>query len=111
MSATLTDELYTQLQGEPLRQMSQQLGIGPAQMAGALSAALPMLLGVLGQNAQQPQGAQSLFGALSKDHRGLDLGSVLGAVLGSGAATPSVAGSQGEKILGHVFGSRFSRGG
>lgn len=106
---TMTDELYTQLQGEPLRQMSQQLGIGPAQLAGALSAALPMLLGTLGQNAQQPQGAQSLFGALSKDHRGLDLGSVLGAVLGSGAATPSVAGSQGEKILGHVFGGRQPR--
>ncbi|HSM12355.1 MAG TPA: DUF937 domain-containing protein, partial [Lysobacter sp.] len=66
MNATLTDELYTHLQGEPLRQMSQQLGIGPAQMAGALSAALPMLLGTLGQNTRQPQGAQSLFGALSK---------------------------------------------
>lgn len=25
MNATLTDELYTHLQGEPLRQMSQQL--------------------------------------------------------------------------------------
>ena len=109
MSATLTDELYTQLQGEPLRQISQQLGIGPAQMAGALSAALPMLLGMLGQNARQPQGAQSLFGALSKDHRGLDLGSVLGAVLGSGATTQPATASQGEKILGHVFGDRQPR--
>ena len=109
MSATLTDELYTQLQGEPLRQMSQQLGIGPAQMAGALSAALPMLLGMLGQNAQQPQGAQSLFGALSKDHRGLDPGSVLGAVMGSGATTQPATASQGDKILGHVFGDRQPR--
>lgn len=110
MNAPLTDDLYDQLQGEPLRRMSQQLGIGPAQMAGALSAALPLLLGVLGQNAQQPQGAQSLFGALSKDHRGLDLGSVLGAVLGSGATTTqSTVGGQGEKILGHVFGSRQPR--
>lgn len=109
MSATLTDELYTRLQGEPLRQISQQLGIGPAQMAGALSAALPMLLGMLGQNARQPQGAQSLFGALSKDHRGLDLGSVLDAVLGSGATTQPATVSQGEKILGHVFGGRQPR--
>jgi hypothetical protein len=61
MSQPLTDELYTQLEGAPMRQISQQLGIGPAQMAGALSAALPMLLGALGRNAQQPQGAQSLF--------------------------------------------------
>jgi hypothetical protein len=106
MSQPLTDELYTQLEGAPMRQISQQLGIGPAQMAGALSAALPMLLGALGRNAQQPQGAQSLFGALSEDHRGLDLGSVLGSVLGS----PQLGSNpQGEKILGHVFGDRQPR--
>ena len=113
MSEPLTDDLYTQLEGAPMRQMSQKLGIGPAQMAGALSAALPMLLGALGRNTQQPQGAQSLFGALSKDHRGLDLGSVLGGLLGSGqtpqAAAGMAGGNQGDKILGHVFGDRQPR--
>lgn len=106
MSEPLTDELYTQLEGAPMRQISQQLGIGPAQMAGALSAALPMLLGALGRNTQQPQGAQSLFGALSEDHRGLDLGNVLGSVLGQSHAGSN---AQGEKILGHVFGDRQPR--
>jgi hypothetical protein len=59
---------------------------------------LPLLLGALGRNASQPQGAQSLYSALQQDHAGLDIGSVLGSVLGGGG--------QGEQILGHVFGNR-----
>lgn len=104
MNNALTDDVYSQLEGAPLRQMAQQLGIGPAQMAGAVSAALPLLLGTLGRNASQPQGAEALFGALQKDHSGLDLGNVLGAVLGSGAAQ-----GDGGKILGHVFGGQQPR--
>ena len=101
MSNTLTDDLYSQLEGQPLQKISQQLGIGPAQMAGAVSAALPLLLGALGRNATQDQGADALFGALQKDHRGLDIGSVLGSVLGGGG--------QGNDILGHIFGGRQPR--
>lgn len=104
MSNALTDDVYSQLEGAPLRQMAQQLGIGPTQMAGAVSAALPLLLGALGRNASQPQGAEALFGALQKDHAGLDIGNVLGAVLGGGAAQ-----GDGGKILGHVFGGRQPR--
>src|SRR5688572_28753049 len=98
MSNALTDDVYSQLEGAPLQQMAQQLGIGPAQMAGAVSAALPLLLGALGRNTSQPQGAEALFGALQRDHSGLDIGSVLGSVLGGGG--------QGSQILGHVFGAR-----
>lgn len=104
MSNALTDDVYSQLEGAPLRQMAQQLGIGPTQMAGAVSAALPLLLGALGRNASQPQGAEALFGALQKDHAGMDIGNVLGAVLGGGAAQ-----GDGGKILGHVFGGRQPR--
>ena len=104
MNNALTDDVYSELEGAPLRQMAQQLGIGPAQMAGAVSAALPLLLGALGRNTSQPQGAEALFGALQKDHAGLDLGSVLGAVIGSGAAQ-----GDGGKILGHVFGGKQPR--
>jgi hypothetical protein len=98
MTTTLTDDLFSQLQGQPLAQMSQQLGLPESQTASAISAALPLLLGALGRNTSQPQGADALFGALQKDHAGLDIGSVLGSVLGGGG--------QGGQILGHIFGAR-----
>lgn len=106
---SLTDDLLRQLQGQPLEQMSSQLGLSQSQTAGAVSAALPLLLGALGRNASQPQGAQALFGALQRDHAGagagaggLDIGSVLGAVLGGGASRQT----DGAGILGHIFGDR-----
>ena len=93
--ATLTDDLASQLQGAPVQQVAQQLGIDPSQASSAVNTALPLLMGALGRNASQPQGAQALFGALQNDHAGLDIGSVLGSVLGGGG--------QGGEILGHIF--------
>ena len=98
---SLTDELNQHLQGEPLARISEQLGVPQAQVANAAQAALPLLLGALGRNASQASGAEALFGALQTDHAGIDLGSVLGAVLGGGG--------QGDQILAHVFGGRQSR--
>ncbi|GAB3353399.1 DUF937 domain-containing protein [Lysobacter tyrosinilyticus] len=95
---SLADDLLTQLQGPQLAQIGQQLGLSQPQATQAVSAALPLLLGALGRNASQPQGAEALFGALQRDHAGLDLGSVLGGVLGGGG--------QGTEILGHIFGNR-----
>ncbi|KRA74867.1 calcium-binding protein [Lysobacter sp. Root667] len=104
--SSLTDDLLHQLQGQPLEQMSSQLGLSQSQTAGAVSAALPLLLGALGRNASQPQGAEALFGALQRDHAGaaggLDIGSVLGAVLGGGGGRQA----DGAGILGHIFGGR-----
>jgi hypothetical protein len=100
MTTSLTDDLLNQLQGQPLAQIGQQLGLSPSQANGAVSAALPLLLGALGRNAGQPQGAQALYGALERDHSSLDIGSVLGSVLGGGGA------GQGGQILGHIFGAR-----
>lgn len=98
MSTPLTNDLLSQLQGQPLADIGSQLGLSPSQTEGAVSAALPLLLGALGRNASQPQGAEALFGALQRDHSGLDIGSVLGSVLGGGG--------QGGSILGHVLGGR-----
>ena len=135
----LTDELYSQLQGAPLQQISQQLGVEPQQAEHAVGAALPLLLGALGRNASQPDGAQALFGALNRDHGGMDLGGVLGAVLGGGAGGgaggggiggllggllggggqaqdggtgfPQFGGRQADSdgMLGHIFGERTQR--
>lgn len=106
--ATLSDELFAQLQGAPIQQISQQLGTDAAQTREAVGAALPMLLGSLGQNASQPQGAEALFGALQRDHAGggADLGGLLGSLLGGGA---SAGQADGAGILGHIFGGNQQR--
>lgn len=103
----LTDELFAQLEGAPLQQISQQLGIGRTQAAGAVSAALPLLIGALGKNASQPQGAEALFGALQRDHAGGggDLGSLLGMVLGGAQSRQT----DGAGMLGHIFGGQQGR--
>lgn len=99
MSPSLASDLLGQLQGQPIQQISQQLGLPQAQASGAVEAALPLLLGALGRNAGQPAGADALFGALQRDHAGTgNLGGLLGSVLGGDG--------QGEKILGHIFGAK-----
>ena len=108
MSNSLTEELFQQLQGAPLQQLSQQLGTGQMQTSNAIGAALPLLLGALGRNAAQPSGAEALLGALQNDHAqatGLDIGSVLGMVLG-GQQTRQ---TNGAGILGHIFGGNQQR--
>lgn len=105
MSNSLAEELFQQLQGAPLQQLSQQLGTGQMQTSNAIGAALPLLLGALGKNAAQPSGAEALFGALQNDHSGLDIGSVLGAVLGGTQSRQT----NGAGILDHIFGANQDR--
>ncbi|MDQ1119486.1 MULTISPECIES: DUF937 domain-containing protein [Pseudoxanthomonas] len=100
----MAEALFQQLQGAPVQQISAQLGTAPAQTQDAIATALPLLLGALGRNAQQPQGAEALLGALQRDHAGaasgFDLGGLLGSVLGGGAGPQT----DGAGILGHIFG-------
>lgn len=105
MTASITDDIFSQLQGAPMQQMAQQLGIGQTQMAGAISAALPLLIGALGRNASQPSGAEALLGALGRDHSGSagNIAGLIGSVLGGGAATRQ---TDGAGMLGHIFGAR-----
>ena len=93
-----TDELFSQLQDGQIGRIGQQLGISQEQAQTAVAAALPLLVGALGRNAQQPQGASSLFEALGQDHAGVDPATALGSALGGGG--------QGDSILGHIFGRR-----
>lgn len=95
---SLTNDLLQQLDGQPMSQLGQQLGLNAQQTSGAVAAALPLLMGALGRNASQEGGAQQLLGALQRDHAGLDIGSVLGAVMGGGGG--------GGDILGHILGAK-----
>ena len=112
-SSSLSDELLAQLQGAPLQQLAQQMGAGTDETEQAVAAALPMMLGAMGQNAAQPQGASALFGALQRDHNvggGLDLGGLLGSLLGGGASAGNAAAApDGAAILGHIFGNNQER--
>jgi hypothetical protein len=103
---SLTQGLAAQLSGAPVQQIAQQLGIQPDQAQTAVSAALPLLMGALGRNASQPQGAQALHAAL-QDHAGGDIASVLGSVLG-GAMGGAGGGSNDSvgRMLGHIFGGQ-----
>ncbi|MCG3783719.1 DUF937 domain-containing protein [Delftia acidovorans] len=119
-SSSLAAELMAQLQGAPMQQMADQIGASPAQTESAVGAALPVLLASLGRNAADPQGAANLFGALQRDHGaasggggagGLDLGGLLGSLLGGGAGAGSNAGGglDGAAILGHILGGNQQR--
>ena len=77
----------------------------------AISAALPLLLGALGRNTSQPQGAEALFGALQKDHAGArHRQTCSAAVLGGGrpgqarslATSSAAAQPRANKALGEV---------
>ena len=113
MSNSIVNDLLQQLQGDRLGQIASQLGASPSQTSDAISAAIPMIVGALGKNTQTQQGADDLFGALQRDHMGgasvggLDLGGLLGSVLGGG----QTAGRQfdGGGILGHIFGGAQPR--
>ena len=103
MNGSITDDIFSQLSGSALQQISQQLGAGQTQTAGAVAAALPLILGALGHNTSQPQGASALLGALGRDHAsGGGIGDILGAVLGGSQSRQT----DGIGQLGHIFGGR-----
>ena len=129
MNGSLIDDLLGQLQGAPAGQIAQQLGTDPNTAQDAIAAALPMIVGALGRNAQQPGGATDLFSALQRDHGagagGMDLGSMLGGLLGGGNAgglgglggllgsvlggAPASRQLDAGGILGHIFGGAQPR--
>lgn len=95
---SLFDIVMSQL-GSQSNEVSRQLGANEAQTRNAMAAAVPVLMGALTRNAEQPDGAASLFGALSRDHDGSILEDVGGALRAPDTAV-------GDGILGHVLGSR-----
>ncbi|PTA69128.1 DUF937 domain-containing protein [Deinococcus arcticus] len=80
--------------------MGRQLGTSPQQTEAAMEAALPLLLGALTRNAAQPGGLDTLGRALERHD-----GSALSA-FGQGQLPDP---TDGQKILGHVFGGQQSQ--
>ena len=104
--SSLTDDIFSQLSRTDMQQIGQQLGTGQAQTAGAIAAALPMILGAMGRNTSQSGGADALLGALGRDHAGGGgIGDILGAELGGQRSRQT----DGQGQLGHIFGSQLPR--
>ena len=109
--AGIPDLLAQTLRGDTLASISRAVGAPENQTRDAALAALPLLLGQMRRNASTPEGAQSLAGALERDHDGglLDnLGPLLG-MLGGAAGAAGATGANpralnGAGILGHIFG-------
>ena len=95
----LTQQLMQQLAGGGLSKIGQQIGADEQTTGSALSAALPLLLSALANNASKPEGAQALHQALANDHNGSILNDVSGFLDNPQAVN-------GVGILGHVLGGR-----
>ena len=95
----LTELLVQQLSGDGLSNISRQIGADEGMTSQAASAAIPLLVSALARNSAQPEGAESLFKALQRDHDGSILDDLPG-FLGNPQA------ANGAGILGHVLGDR-----
>ncbi len=96
------EDLLGQKQGtQAVEQISQSLGANPTETNSAIQMALPMILGALAKNAQQPNGAEQLSNTLEKNHDGGILDN-LGGFLGNNQQ----ANADGLGILGHIFGNK-----
>jgi hypothetical protein len=97
----VTQQLMTQLSGKVATQISKKLGTDEAATTATLSAAVPLLISALANNASQPEGAQALHTALANDHDGSILNNLSGYLKDPAAAN-------GAGILGHVLGDQQS---
>ncbi len=105
--AGILDLLGPALSGGTLQNLSQSIGADDQTTQRAMMAALPIILGAMNRNADDPQGAQSLAGALERDHDGSLLDHLSGFLTGGGTApgvNPKAVDGQG--ILGHILGGQ-----
>lgn len=94
----LLDLLNSDLGKTLVNSASQQLGQKTSTTSSALSAALPLILGAMKNNAASPQGAEGLLGALSNSNHDGSILDNLGGFLGNSEGMKDGAG-----ILGHIF--------
>lgn len=93
--ASLLQMVQQQLGPSEMNQISQQLGVAPAQAQSAISVALPMVIGGMASNASQPGGSDAIQQSLNS-HGGI-LGN-LGGLLGGGGV------ADGGGLLGNILG-------
>lgn len=101
-SPGLVDMLLDQFGGGLVEQLSTRLGVDEQTARRAIGIAIPLLMSALARNTRSPDGAQSLTGALQRDHDGSILGQ-----LGGLLSAPRMA--DGNGILRHTLGGQRSQ--
>ena len=95
---SIFDEVLKHIDGNAIAGIAKQLGATPQQAQNAIQVALPAILGGMQRNIANG-GAEALHSAVNKDHQGVDLGGMLGSVLGgvggAGGLLSSVLGMTG----------------
>ncbi len=92
-------DMLADITGQENSSLAGAIGADEGSTRNAVQAALPLILGALQRNASNQQGAESLQGALDRDHDGSILDH-LGDLIGD----PST--SSGDGILRHALGGR-----
>lgn len=96
-------ELLNSPMGQSIvRNIASRLGVKENQASGAVSMAIPAILAGMNRNAQSEDGAASLHNALESKHDGSLLDNLSGMLQGH----PQELQSDGDGILGHVFGNK-----
>ena len=103
--AGILDLLNSDLGKTLISGASKQFGQDEGKTTSALSAALPLILGAMKNNASTPDGASGLLKALGNDKHSGGILDNLGSILGGGGVDQNVL-DDGAGILGHVFGGR-----
>lgn len=108
--AGILDLLGPALGGDTLHNLSRSIGADDQTTQRAMMAALPVILGAMNRNTNDPQNAQSLASALDRDHDGSLLDHLSGFLTGGNTA-PGVnpKATDGQGILGHIFGGQRSQ--
>jgi len=103
--AGILDLLNSDLGKTLISGTSKQFGQDEGKTTSALSAALPLILGAMKNNASTPDGASGLLSALGNDKHSGGILDNLGSILGGGGVDQDVL-DDGAGILGHIFGGK-----
>ena len=104
----ILDLLNSEMGQELINGTGKQMGLDSKSTAGALSTALPLILGALKNNSNSAQGSEQLLGALnSPSHNGGARLDNMSSILGGDSIDQDVL-DDGGNILGHVFGGQES---
>lgn len=101
--ASILDFLNTQTGKDFIQKSSNEVNESPEKVKSVLGMALPMIMGAIKKNTDDPQGAAKLNSELEKDKHD---GSILDNL--KDTAVSSLMG-EGSGILGHIFGGSNSK--